>query len=184
MKEDGDAEGVDSVRLQFVATGLDRKDTLGSSDPYLVISQVKPDGSRVRVYQSPVLMNTLNPTWPAHRHYLPLLCNSDPVLPLVAEVWDWNKSEAHELIGTVASPFNLENLLDAPDAGTTFPLVDPKRIGKKGYDQLRRQFGREVGGPGLVGALEGHAAAGPSPVQPQHKSGLFRRAAMDHRIDA
>jgi hypothetical protein len=133
MDEFAEDDGFDSVYMQFVATGLDRKDTLGSSDPYLVISQVRPDGSRVRVYQSPVLMNTLNPTWPAHRHYLPLLCNSDPEQPLVAEVWDWNKSEAHELIGTVASPFTLEDLIDAPETGATFPLVDPKRVGKKGY---------------------------------------------------
>ena len=132
MKETGEEDGVDSIRVQLLASHLDKKDTIGSSDPYVVISQVKPDGSRVRVYQSPYLKNTLNPVWAPTNLYLPLLCNSDSDQPLVVEVWDYNKSEEHELIGATA-PLTVSDLADAPESGTTFPLVHPFKRGKKGY---------------------------------------------------
>ena len=134
MKESGEEDGVDSLRLGLTASGLDKKGLTGSRDPYVVLAQVKPDGSRVRVHQSPVVKGTRDPKWPAENLYLPLLCNSDPDQPLVAEVWDFNKSGAHELLGETA-PVTVNELVDAADTGAAFPLRDPKRVGKKGYDK-------------------------------------------------
>jgi hypothetical protein len=105
---------------------------MGSRDPYVVLAQVKPDGSRVRVHQSPVLHGTRDPKWPASNLYLPLLCNSDPDQPLVAEVWDFSKNGAHVLLGET-SPVTVNELVDASETHATFALHHPDKAGKKGY---------------------------------------------------
>jgi len=72
MKEGGDEEGVDSIRLQMSAKNLDKNHSFSSANPYVVISQVRPDGSRVRVFQTSVVNGSQNPSWPASNVYLPL----------------------------------------------------------------------------------------------------------------
>jgi len=123
---------VDSIRLQMSAKNLDKNHSFSSANPYVVISQVRPDGSRVCVFQTSVVNGSQNPSWPASNVYLPLLCNSDDTQPLIAEVWDYSASNQHELIGATA-PITLDDLVNAPEDGTGFPLVNPAKAGKKGY---------------------------------------------------
>ncbi|RYE84493.1 MAG: hypothetical protein EOO65_02180 [Methanosarcinales archaeon] len=58
-------EGNQSLRFSFRGNGLDKKDMFGKSDPFVRINRVQPDGSRMRVWESTVIKNDLNPVWPA-----------------------------------------------------------------------------------------------------------------------
>lgn len=40
------------------------QDLLGKSDPYFVVSKRTVDGKWLKVYQSTMIRNTLNPEWP------------------------------------------------------------------------------------------------------------------------
>lgn len=41
--------GNDHLRVKFRCSKLDRKDWMGSSDPFIVANRLLPDGSRVKV---------------------------------------------------------------------------------------------------------------------------------------
>lgn len=83
---------------------------LGRSDPFLTVSKKynNPETGRIRwqrVYKSPVIMNHLNPLWEEFHIHLDDLCDDDMNRPLLIELWDYQSSGNHRLIGTVeASP--------------------------------------------------------------------------------
>lgn len=53
-----------AVHLHFSGLKLDKKDFIGKSDPYFVVTQLKGRvGSRVHLYTSEVIRNNLNPKW-------------------------------------------------------------------------------------------------------------------------
>uniref|UniRef100_H2ZQ72 C2 domain-containing protein n=1 Tax=Ciona savignyi TaxID=51511 RepID=H2ZQ72_CIOSA len=49
--------------LSFSATGLDKKDWFGKSDPFLEFHRIGPDGKLMMVHRTEYIKNTLNPTW-------------------------------------------------------------------------------------------------------------------------
>lgn len=55
--------GSDALRIAFRCTKLDKKD-LFSSDPFLCINRVQPDGTRMKVWESTVIKKDINPVWP------------------------------------------------------------------------------------------------------------------------
>ena len=123
----------DELRCRVRCAGLERKNFfgLGSSDPFFAVSRVRPDGSRQRVWVSKPQMGNLNPSWPGECVKVSQLCNGDPAMRLVVEVWDYNASGAHELIGGFESSLN--GWLEGAKTGAEYPLVNPKRAGKSGY---------------------------------------------------
>jgi len=88
-----------NITLQFGATGLDKKDLFGKSDPFLVISRSREGGSYVPVVKTEVIKKTLDPVWRSFTTTVQKLCNGDIDRPLLFEVFDWNRSGKHDFIG-------------------------------------------------------------------------------------
>ena len=124
----------DDLRMQIRCTSLERKDWFGSSDPFVVFSRVlKGGGERERedmqrVWCSTVIKNNLNPKFPEAYVRLQALCNGDEGAPILVEVWDWNSSGSHELIGGFRTCYG-EMRAEVP-----FELInEAKKAKKKGY---------------------------------------------------
>lgn len=100
--------GADELQLSLRCSGLTRMNFfgMGGSDPFFVISRVLPDGGRMQVWKSTVVKGNLNPAWPAVSMPVQLLCNGDLAAPLALEVFDWESSGSHKLIGGMATSTN------------------------------------------------------------------------------
>lgn len=51
----------DMIFLQFSGHNLDKKDTFGKSDPFLWIYRQRADGEWLKVHETEVIKNTLDP---------------------------------------------------------------------------------------------------------------------------
>lgn len=76
------------------------QEVVRKSDPFVRISRVCPDGSRIPVFKTEVVKNNLNPLFAPFSLSLQRLANGDKDRPLSFEVFDWNPIGAHALIGT------------------------------------------------------------------------------------
>jgi len=79
---------------------------LGRSDPFFCISKKhnNPETGRIRwqrVYKSQVIMNHLNPLWEEFHIHLDDLCDDDLNRPLRMELWDYESTGNHRLMGQV-----------------------------------------------------------------------------------
>lgn len=88
-----------SLSPQFAAVGLDKKDFLGKSDPYLEFSKQNPDGTFTPVYKTEVIKNTLDPVWKPFDITSRKLCNNDPERKIKVTCYDWDSDGSHDLIG-------------------------------------------------------------------------------------
>ena len=80
-----------SNRFRCSARHLDKKDFLGKSDPYFKIFRSRESEESPVVFESEVVMKTLDPQWKEAKGTLQKLCNSDLERSLRFEVWDWDK---------------------------------------------------------------------------------------------
>jgi hypothetical protein len=62
---------------------------------------------------------------------VPALCNSDPAAPLEVALWDWDSDGGHDFIGAFTTSLNA--LLAGAAAHTSWPLINPKKVGRLGY---------------------------------------------------
>ncbi|KAJ3208205.1 Copine-8, partial [Clydaea vesicula] len=93
------------LTFHFEAKNLEKKDFFGKSDPFYQISRIQEDQSYTLVHRSEPIMKTLSPIWPQLDINLGVVCGSDVNRKLLVEVYDWNKSGAHELIGSFETTF-------------------------------------------------------------------------------
>ncbi|KJE91210.1 hypothetical protein CAOG_08597 [Capsaspora owczarzaki ATCC 30864] len=112
----------------FKANKLDKKDLFGKSDPYFRIMRMGADGQFTPVVTSPVIKNTLDPTWAPVQASARQICNGDLDRPLRIEVFDWDRDGGHDLIG-VTEQLSLRQLID-PNYRREFPLVNEKKKAK------------------------------------------------------
>jgi len=123
----------DTVTFQFSGKNLDKKDFLGKSDPFFILSRIRiDDNSYVPVYKSEFIKNTLNCTWKPVTLSVQQLCNGDLERPLKVEVFDHDSDGGHDFIGNCS--FSLRWLLDngAGGAGAGKELISEKKRAKKG----------------------------------------------------
>lgn len=78
-----------------------------------------PDGSSLKVHESGYIRNNLNPDFPAVNIPMQRLCGGDVKAPLVLQVWDFNQSGSHSLIGETSC--TVSDLL--PPAGKDGPAA-------------------------------------------------------------
>jgi hypothetical protein len=130
-------ESNDILKLALQGARLAAKDAGfmgigGKSDPYFVINRLNADGSKLRVFASKPLMKDLNPVWPPADIRVSAICNGEYDAPIELEVWDWDSSSDHDLIG-VTPQTTVRQLLEFGAAKQSFALKDPKKVSKKGY---------------------------------------------------
>jgi hypothetical protein len=114
IRTDSVKESNKSVKMSVRCKGLkSKKHTMklvASNHPYLVIKRcldidtAKNDNdSAVKVYTSDIMHDTLTPSWNIKEMKLENLCNSNLDLPLIFEVWSYQKSGNHRIYGRVRS---------------------------------------------------------------------------------
>ncbi|XP_060559061.1 copine-8-like isoform X2 [Ruditapes philippinarum] len=119
----------ETVYMQLRASGLDKKDFLGKSDPFLIFYRANGDGIYTVVHKTEVIKNTLNPTWKPFSVTARTLCNGDHDRTIKVECYDWDSDGSHDLIGEFTT--NLKELVKAPTSNTMFQVINPKKKAKK-----------------------------------------------------
>jgi hypothetical protein len=103
----------DTTIITASATGLDKKDWFGKSDPYMVISR-EIGGAMVEVCRTEIIKKTLAPQWK------PIMLATETLGGAAAkglkiEVWDWDAIGKNDLIGTAT----VTDILACPVDGST-----------------------------------------------------------------
>jgi hypothetical protein len=104
---------------------LDKKDILGKSDPYFVISKQLENGTWSKVYTSKIRKNTLNPVWKNASIDLVRLNSGNDEKLLKFEVYDWDKYTNPDFIGKFEADFK------TVQSQKTFELINEKKKEKK-----------------------------------------------------
>lgn len=112
----------EAFEFSFQGHHLDKKDTFGKSDPYLVVYRHVHDNEWAEIYKSEVVPDTLDPAWKPFELREDSLCNSDRNKAIKIEVYDWDRNSDPELIGL--HQLNLNQLLVA---GCRFHIKHPKK---------------------------------------------------------
>jgi len=128
IEETGSDENV--VQLQLSAHDLEKKDTFGKSDPYYILSKSTPSGQFALVHRSEVVEKNLNPNWKPVNLTMRELCSGDPERPLRIDVYDWDKTSDHDLIGCFTTNFN-QLKAAYEDKGRKFEVINKKKEAKK-----------------------------------------------------
>lgn len=87
-----------------------------------------PDGTWHKVYQSEVIMKTLNPKWKSFSMKAAVLNNGDFFRPIKFQIFDWDRMSSHDLIGEFTAS------TDELQKTRVFKVVHPQKKGKKSYD--------------------------------------------------
>ena len=121
------------VTFEFGAKKLDKKDLIGKSDPFMVISRALPmvsgEMTFTEVYRTNVVENTSKPIWDKFTISVKELCNGDYDKPIKFEVFDWDDNSSCDLIGLFTTTLN--QLKSAVIDETEFPAINPKKKEKK-----------------------------------------------------
>lgn len=86
--------------MQWSGSKLKNVDGLfGKSDPLLRFSRIEQDNQLVKVFESEVIMNNLNPIWKFFEVKVQKLCNGNLDRLVKLECWDWEKNQKFQFIG-------------------------------------------------------------------------------------
>ena len=116
--------------LKFGGVKLDKKDFFGKSDPFIEITRVTENNTYILVHRSEVIKNTLNPTWAPFQVPIRTLSNGDDFRDLKFDIFDWNRSGSHEIIGSFHT--NVHNLKQGPGQHNQYDVINQERKKKKG----------------------------------------------------
>jgi hypothetical protein len=102
IRPEAKSDSRDLFCVTFAATNLSNKEGFfAKSDPFIVLLRCNEDGSYTKVWESPVVMDTLNPKWAQVKINISTLCNGDLHRPLRCELYDHEKSGKHVFMGVV-----------------------------------------------------------------------------------
>ena len=121
----------DSFLLHFRGIKLDKKDTFGKSDAYIILYKSLNQNQWTEVYRTEVIKNTLDPIWHPFELTEHQLCNCDRSKLLRIECYDWDKVGSHDLIGAHELPFS-----ELIDRGRRFELKNPKKTNSAGTIEI------------------------------------------------
>lgn len=108
--------------LSLRGVGLDKKDTFGKSDPYLVFYRSLGHNQWIEAKRTEIVNDTLDPVWTPIELTDHQLCNSDRTKPIKVECYDWDKVGSDEFIGSFETTLGS---LTTP--GSTFKLALPAK---------------------------------------------------------
>jgi hypothetical protein len=106
------AAHVEHGSLNLALRGIKLKNVDGmfsKSDPFFVVNaQVNAAGGRtwLPVYRSETIQNDLNPTWKPFSIPMDKLCEGEKNKPIMVEVFDWEKSGKHQVMGRFETNVN------------------------------------------------------------------------------
>lgn len=123
-------ESREQITLDFSARKLDKMDWFGKSDPFLEIHKVTEANSKILVHRTEPIKKTLNPNWKPIKIFMRDLCNCDDDRTLRFEVYDWNRSGSHDLIGGFDS--TLRKLRNGPGSDNEYNVINKEKQRKKG----------------------------------------------------
>jgi hypothetical protein len=117
----------DTLVCNFSGKKLVNKDGFfGKSDPFLVISRQRDDGTYMPVWKNAPIMNDLSPTWPISKIPLQALCNGDINKPIRIEIFDYDSNGKHDFMGLVdTTTAGLQSTY-----GIEFNVIEPKKQDK------------------------------------------------------
>ena len=118
------------LNLKMAGAKLDKKDFFGKSDPFMEIFRSSESGQYILVHRTEVIKNTLNPDWRPFQLSVRSLCNGDDERDLRFDVYDWNKSGSHEIIGTFHT--TVRNLREGPCDHNKYNVINEEKKKKKG----------------------------------------------------
>ncbi|KAK3085627.1 hypothetical protein FSP39_006429 [Pinctada imbricata] len=121
--------GGEMAYMHFAAKKLDNKDFMGKSDPVMEIHKAGQDGSWQVTHRTEVIKDTLNPTWRPFELPVHTMCSGDKDKNIKFVVYDWDSDGSHDLIGDFETTINKL----CSQEQTSYPCINPKKVGKKKY---------------------------------------------------
>ncbi|ORX52100.1 Copine-domain-containing protein [Piromyces finnis] len=128
--------------MDICGKNLDKKDLFGKSDPYFIVSKKTADGKWLKVYQSTMIRNTLNPSWPKVDIPLLQLNSGDDKRLLKWDVYDWDKDTDPDYIGGFEATF--EEIKQKKE----FELINNKKVEKS--EKKKEKDGKKYKNSGLL----------------------------------
>jgi len=120
------------VRLQMAGKQVTTKDWFGKGDHFLVFKRQRRDGAFEIVHKTEVVKNDKDPSWMPIEISMAKFNLGDMQAAILIEMWDWNGSGNHDLLGQVQT--STQGLLGAPK---TFPITKPdSKTGKARGDLI------------------------------------------------
>lgn len=116
--------------LKFSARKLDKMDWFGKSDPFLEIHKSTESGQYILTHRTEQIKHTLDPQWKEFKISVTSLCNGDYDRDLRFDVYDWNRSGSHQLIGSFHT--TLKKLKTGPSSENVYDVINKEKQRKKG----------------------------------------------------
>jgi len=120
---------MECVHFSLAGKHLAKKDLFGKSDPYIKIMR-DIGGRRITVHKTEPIYQTLDPVWSDFKMGVGELCGGKYDEKIIFECWDWDKVGKGDFIGECSISLNEIQQGAGP---FSLPLIDPKKIKKKGY---------------------------------------------------
>ncbi|KAG1703660.1 Copine-4 [Nymphon striatum] len=128
--EEVDTERNEEILLSFSAKGLDKKDFLGKSDPFLEFRRKTMNGTWQLTGRTEVIKKNLNPTWRTLLMLKSTLCGKNPEEEIKITCFDYDDDGGHDLIGECST--NLLKMIECNQQPVTWTLINSKKLAKKG----------------------------------------------------
>ncbi|KAJ8047937.1 Copine-8 [Holothuria leucospilota] len=115
----------DMIYMKFRGEHLDKKDTFGKSDPFLLIYRENLDEGFTVCHKTEIIKKTLNPSWKEFSILSRSLCNGDYDRRLKFECYDWDSDGGHDLIGIFET--TSRELSRGPGPSNVYEVSDPRQ---------------------------------------------------------
>jgi len=126
------------LTLKFSGKKLDKMDWFGKSDPFIEILRSTESNQYILVHRTEVIKNTLNPGWKPFQISNRSLSNGDDERTLRFDVYDWNRSGSHEIIGSFHT--SVRKLRTGPNRENTYDVINKEKQKKKGCFGSERKY--------------------------------------------
>ena len=112
---------------QFEGRNLDKKDTFGKSDPYVIVWQLKDDEDEEEICRTPIIKKTLNPSWDPVLMTLRTMGRGNQHLKICCYDYDIDRDD--ELVGEFYTSLN--EMMEARKSKVEWKLINPDKLQRK-----------------------------------------------------
>ena len=108
----------------------------GKSDPFVAIHR-QVSGKWVKCYETAPIKNNLNPSWPEFTLSSRVLTANDKQRPILFEVWDWEASGSHQMIGYFTTTLSELETREVQQGPLQHPKGKKKDVGTLLFESVR-----------------------------------------------